>query len=197
MKTLVLASNNVNKIKEIGSLLKDYDIEVKGLKELGLGDPVEDGKSFAENAMVKAKYAFDKTGLPTLADDSGFCVNSINGFPGLCSARFAESAGGYPEAMKILNDCSNINDKSAHFITSLAFIYKKGDKIEKQFFEGIIDGKFTYPARGTNGFGYCPCFTPNGYSETFAEMSNDERIKMNHRAIALKKFLDFFKENFA
>lgn len=192
MKTLILASNNANKIKEIRELLKEYNIEVKGLKELGLGDPVEDGKTFQENALIKAKYAFEKTKLPTLADDSGFCIDSINNFPGLCSARFAEAVGTYPEAMKILNDCINQNDKKAHFTTCLAFIDEQG---REYIFEGVLDGEFVYPPRGTNGFGYCSCFTPKGCSETFGEMSNEKRIKINHRAIALKKFLEFLKES--
>lgn len=98
MRTIILASNNANKIKEIGELLKPFNVEVKSLKELGLGDPTEDGKDFAENALIKARYAFEKTGLPSLADDSGFCISSLNDFPGLCSARFAEASGGYEEA---------------------------------------------------------------------------------------------------
>lgn len=195
METLVLASNNINKVTEIGNLLSDYNIRVKGLKELGLGDPIEDGKNFAENAMIKAEYAFKEIGLPTIADDSGFCINSINNFPGLCSSRFADSVGSYPEAMRVLNDCVNIKDRTAYFTTVIAFVYREGNEIKKHIFEGRIDGEFTYPIRGTNGFGYCPCFTPKGYDITFAEMENEVRTKINHRAIALNKFLEFFKKN--
>ncbi|HSQ97311.1 MAG TPA: non-canonical purine NTP pyrophosphatase [Rickettsiales bacterium] len=194
MKTIVLASNNSNKIAEISKLLSEFGIEVKSLKDLGLGDPIENGKTFTENALIKSNFAFEKTGLPSLADDSGFCVDSLNGFPGLCSARFAKACGSYEESFKIINECINPINKKANFITTLSFIYKNstGQRIEK-IFEGKLDGNFTYPAKGTNGFGYCPCFTPNDYLETFGEMLDEQRMKINHRAIALNKFIDFIK----
>ena len=195
MKTIVVASNNSNKIAEISKLLSEFDIEVKSLKELGLGDPVENGRTFAENALIKSNYAFEKTGLPALADDSGFCIDSLNDFPGLSSKRFADACGSYEESFKIIHQCINTINKKAHFTTTLSFIYKdlNNSKIEK-IFEGKMEGNFTYPARGTNGFGYCPCFTPENYSETFGEMSDEQRIKINHRAIALNKFAEFLKE---
>lgn len=194
MRTIILASNNANKIKEIGELLKPFNVEVKSLKELGLGDPTEDGKDFAENALIKARYAFEKTGLPSLADDSGFCISSLNDFPGLCSARFAEASGGYEEAFKIINGCINPRNKGAYFVTFLAFVYRddSGKVIEKTF-DGKIDGEFVYPSRGSHGFGYCPVFMPKGYKDTFGEMENELRTKINHRAIALDKFIKFFK----
>lgn len=194
MKTIVLASNNQNKIKEISKLLEEFNIEVKSLKELGLGDPIEDGQTFEENAIIKAKYAFDKTGLPSLADDSGFCVESMNGFPGLCSARFADAAGGHEKAMEMISKCINPNNKKSNFITAMAFVYNKDGNETVETFEGKLDGDFVYPPRGNNGFGYCPCFLPNGYSETFGEMANEVRTKMNHRAIALNKFIEFLKD---
>ena len=116
MKTIILASNNQNKIKEISKLLEQFSVEVKSLKELGLGDPVEDGKDFQENSLIKSRYAFEKTGLPSLADDSGYCIDSLNNFPGLCSARFSKACGGYPEAFKILNECINPNNTKSHYI---------------------------------------------------------------------------------
>ncbi len=195
MKTILVASNNINKISEISKLLANFDIEVKSLKDLGLGDPIENGRTFAENSLIKSNFAFEKTGLPSLADDSGFCVDSLNDFPGLSSARFAKACGTYEESFKIINGCISQTNKKAHFITTLSFIYKdsKDNKVEK-IFEGKMEGNFTYPARGTNGFGYCPCFTPNNYEETFGEMSDDLRIKINHRSIALNKFVEFIKE---
>ncbi|MDD2839699.1 MAG: non-canonical purine NTP pyrophosphatase [Rickettsiales bacterium] len=195
MKTIIVASNNSNKIAEISKLLTTFNVEIKSLKDLGLGDPIEDGKTFVENSLIKSNFAFERTGLPTLADDSGFCIDSLNDFPGLSSARFAKACGGYEESFKIINECINPINKKAYFITTLSFIYKnpKGDKIEK-IFEGKIEGNFTYPARGLNGFAYCPCFTPNNYIETFGEMSEKQRTQINHRAIALKKFVEFIKE---
>ena len=194
MKEIILASNNVNKIEEIGNLLSDFDVKVRSLKELGLGDPIEDGKNFKENSIIKAKFGFEQTGLPALADDSGFCVDSLNDFPGLCSARFQEACGSYEEAFKVIDKCINPKNKNAHFVTSLAFVYKNAtnDTIINTF-EGKIEGEFIYPGRGNNGFGYCPVFLPNGYNQTFGEMDNDLRKSINHRKIALDKFLEFFK----
>ncbi|MDR1498761.1 MAG: RdgB/HAM1 family non-canonical purine NTP pyrophosphatase [Rickettsiales bacterium] len=194
MKTIILASNNKNKIKEIGELLGTFSMEVKSLRELGLGDPEENGKTFEENALIKARYAFEKTKMPSLADDSGFSIDSLNGFPGLCSARFADSVGGHENAMKILNNCINRDDRGAYFITVLAFVYEKNGQVLEKTFEGKIKGQFTFPTRGTNGFGYCPCFTPIGHDKTFAEMDNFFRCKINHRAIALEKFCNFLRE---
>ena len=193
MKTIILASNNQNKIKEISKLLEQFSVEVKSLKELGLGDPVEDGKDFQENSLIKARYAFEKTGLPSLADDSGYCIDSLNNFPGLCSARFSKACGGYPEAFKILNECINPNNTKSHYITCLSFIYKTNNQVIEKVFEGRIDGSFTYPSRGENGFGYDPTFLPDGYNKTFGERPNELRMNINHRARALNKFFEFFK----
>ena len=195
MKEIILASNNENKIKEIGNLLSDFGVKVRSLKELGLGDPIEDGKNFKENSLIKAKFGFEKTGLPSLADDSGFCIESLNDFPGLCSARFADACGSYDEAFRIINECINPINKKAYFITSIAFIYKDTkDNVIENTFEGKIDGSFVYPKRGNNGFAYCPVFQPNGYDKTFGELSNELRTSINHRRLALDKFLNFFKE---
>jgi len=191
---IVLASNNKNKIEEIKSLLSNFGVEIKSLKDLNLDDPIENGKDFKENSLIKARYAFEKTGLPTLADDSGFCIDILNDFPGLFSARFAKASNGYENAFKIINQClEETNNKDAHFTTCLSFIYNSNDKIIEKIFEGKLEGQFTYPPRGNNGFGYCPCFTPKNYTQTFSEMTDDFRSKINHRAIALNKFIEFFK----
>lgn len=195
MKQIILASNNDNKIKEINNLLKLFNIEAKGLKELKLDSPIENGNDFTENALIKARYTFNKTDLPTIADDSGFCIDSMNGFPGLCSARFAEACGSYSEAFRIINECINPINRKACFITCIAFIYKdENNNIIEKVFEGKIEGEFIYPGRGNNGFGYCPVFLPNGFEQTFAEMSNSLRTKINHRRIALDKFIKYLTQ---
>ncbi len=193
MKKIVLASNNANKIKEIGKLLEPFDVEVKSLKELGLDDPVEDGKDFIENSLIKARYAYKETGLPSLADDSGYCIDSMNDFPGLCSARFAKASGGYPEAFRIISECINPINRKSHYVTCMSFVYDNNGETTEKTFEGVINGEFIYPARGENGFGYDPTFLPDGYNETFGELPNELRTHINHRAIALNKFIDFFK----
>ena len=193
MNKIILATNNKNKVNEITKLLSPFNIEVNSLKDLGLGDPVENGLTFLENATIKAKYAFDKTGLPSLADDSGFCVESLNNFPGLASSRFIKSVGGENNAFDVINKCINEVNKNCFFITSLVFIYKdKNGRVITKDFEGKIEGKFTYPPRGNDGFGFDPIFTPNGYNQTFAEML-DTKIEISHRTRALKKFFEYFK----
>ncbi|MDQ5983425.1 MAG: dITP/XTP pyrophosphatase [Eubacteriales bacterium SKADARSKE-1] len=193
MKTIVLASGNENKILEIKSLLGPFGVNIKTSKELGLSEPIEDGKTFAENSLIKAKAAFSKTHLPSLADDSGFCIDGLNGFPGLASNRFAKAAGNYENACHILNECLNENNKKAYFICCISFIYEKSNEIIEKTFTGTFEGEFVYPGRGKNGFAYCPYFLPNGYSQTFSQMPDELRTKINHRAIALNKFLEFFK----
>lgn len=190
MKTIVLASNNENKLVEMKRVLAPFNLEIKTLKELGVSDPEETGKSFEENALVKARAAFLETGLPAIADDSGFCIDALHDFPGLVSKRFAETVGGYNQAAAILNSCLGA-DKKAHFTTCIAFVFKKDEKVFEKTFSGHLNGKFIYPGRGTNGFGYCPYFIPDSYSLTLAELSDKHRMKINHRAIALNKFIHF------
>lgn len=193
-KILVLASNNPKKIKEINELLKDFDVEVKSLKDLGLGEPVEDGKTFAENALIKARYGFENTGLPTLADDSGFCINSMNNFPGLCSARFIKAVGGEEKAFEVINSCINSKDKSCFFICDIAFVYKQNNQVIEKIFEGKVNGDFIFPAKGDGGFGFDPVFMPDGYDKTFAEIP-EVKAKISHRKKGLDQFLEFVKNN--
>lgn len=201
MKEILLASNNKNKIKEISELLKPFDVVVKNLSDFNIPEPIEDGKDFAENSLIKAMNGFTASnGLPTLADDSGFCIDSMNNFPGLYSARFANACGGYEKTFEILNNCLKLErNKSAHFITCLSFVYynknSSNNSIIRKTFNGIMNGQFIYPARGNNGFGYCPIFLPNGYNETFGEMSDDLRTSINHRKKALDKFIEYFKNH--
>lgn len=194
MKTIVLASNNENKILEFKRLLNPFGVNIKTSKELGLIDPIEDGATFAENSLIKARFAFSKTHLPCLADDSGLGLNGLNGFPGIASNRFAKACGNREKSFYILNECLSENNKKANFTTCLSFIYEKDGEIIEKTFTGISEGEFVYPGRGENGFGYCPCFLPNGYNETYGEMTNEFRTKINHRAIALKKFIEFFSD---
>lgn len=195
MNTIVLASNNKNKLYEMKSIMLPFNLEVKTLSDLNLPDPVEDGKDFTENALIKARSAFKKTGLPTISDDSGFCIDTLNNFPGLASKRFMEAVGDYDKAAFVLNNCLSSNNK-AHFTTCIAFVFEKDNKLIEKTFLGNLNGNFIYPGRGQNGFGYCPYFIPDGYSETLAEISDEHRIKINHRAIALERFVEFFKNNF-
>jgi XTP/dITP diphosphohydrolase len=193
MQKIVVSSNNKNKIIEISDLLGD--VEVLSLSDFSLESPPETGSTFEENSLIKSKYVFEKTGLPSIADDSGFCVDCFGGFPGLYSARFAESVGAFEHAFKVINECINPLNKKIYFICCVSFVFKN---IEKTFV-GRVDGNFVYPPIGNNGFGYDPVFMPLGYEHTFAEMQLIEKQKISHRKIAMENFLNFYnaeKHNF-
>ena len=198
MNAVVVASGNKGKIMQIKKFFLEHnvDVNIKSMKDFDVEEPVENGKTYAENAIIKARYTFNITGLPTLADDSGLNIDFLNGFPGLVTGRFAEACGGYEKSFEIISKCLENSSKTVSFSTAVAFIYKKDGKIIEKVFDGKITGEFVYPPRGKNGFGYCPCFRMSGYDKTLAELPDDEISKINHRATALKKFIDFFKEEF-
>ncbi len=187
---LIIASENKNKIVHVKNVLEPIGIKVKTVSDLGKIE--ENGSTYRENALIKAENVFSKFNTPVLADDSGFEIESLNGFPGTVSARFASACGSYEEAFRILNSCISLNS-NASFTTVLVLMYKDNEKIVKKIFDGKLKGKFVFPGRGTNGFGYCPCFIPEGSDQTLAEMSDETRMKFNHRAIALNKLCDFLK----
>lgn len=192
---IVIASSNINKINHIRNMIKVPKITVRSMKELSAKAPEETGDTYTANALIKARSVFLSCGFPALGDDSGFEIECLQGFPGIVSARFAGACGGYPKAFEILNKCAKSGAK-ASFKTALAFVYKDTDsgKIHEKVFTGEIVGNFVYPPRGRNGFGYCPCFAPDGFAQTFSEMSEDMRESMNHRFIALNKFVNFLNE---
>ena len=193
MKTIFFATNNQNKVKEISNLLGDT--QIKTFKDFNLKDPIENGLTFEENSKIKAIYGFENTNLPTIADDSGFYINCLNGFPGVVSKRFIDSLEDKNKIFQIINSMVENYDKKCSFITNFSFVYKdKNNNIVTKSFEGKIEGKFVFPARGSNGFGYDPVFVPDGYTKTFAEMTLEEKAKMSHRTIALNEFLKYFKK---
>lgn len=192
---IIIASRNINKIAHIENSLSELGIQTKSMLDFDMEDPEENGTDYKENALIKAENMFSRYNIPVLADDSGFEIECLNGFPGTVSARFASACGSYDEAFRILNSCISIN-KKASFTTVMALVYyDKGQKVQK-LFEGKITGTFIYPGRGVNGFGYCPCFVPDGYNQTLSEMSDEKRMEFNHRAIALEKLCDFLKMKF-
>ncbi len=189
---ILVASTNKNKICQIESKLSPIGIKILNMSDFDIQEPPEIGKDYKENAMIKAENAFLKTGIPSLADDSGFELEYLNNFPGIVSARFSEACGGYEKAFEILDKGLSEN-KKACFRTALAFVYTIDGKVLKKIFEGKLDGEFVFPPRGEHGFGYCPCFKPIGYEKTIAEIPDNLRKKINHRAIALNKFYEFLE----
>tara|TARA_B100001013_G_C24528872_1_gene409953 strand:+ start:165 stop:752 length:588 start_codon:yes stop_codon:yes gene_type:complete len=187
-KTIVIASNNPGKIKEMSYYLKKINSKILVSKNFKLKEPEENGKTFEQNALIKARYVNKRLGRIALADDSGLVVPSLQGKPGIYSARLAGKNRNFSLAMKKLNSLLFRKKPNAYYISVLAFSW--GKKREKTF-TGKIFGNLTWPPRGCFGFGYDPIFVPNGYNKTFGEIKESIKNKISHRAIAFKKFVDF------
>jgi len=185
---LVLATHNKGKLAEFQAMLKPYGIEVVSAADLNLPEPDETGTTFAENAVLKAALAGQAASLPALADDSGLCVNALNGQPGLFSARWAGQEKDFMAAMGKINAMlADKDDRSAYFTATLALSMPNGDC---EIFEGVINGTLVWPPRGAHGHGYDPIFVPEGETRTFAEMLPHEKEKISHRALAFGKMID-------
>jgi XTP/dITP diphosphohydrolase len=172
---LVIATHNAGKLREMRELLAPYGVEAVSAGELGLAEPEETGADFVANALIKARAAARGAGLPALADDSGLCVEVLGGAPGIYSARWAGEAKDFAAAMaRIEQEVKQTGEKSrrAHFVSALALVWPDG---QEACFEGKVFGELTFPPRGTAGFGYDPCFTPDGHDRTFGEMSAEEK----------------------
>jgi XTP/dITP diphosphohydrolase len=171
---VVIATHNAGKLAEMRELLAPFGVEAVSAGELGLPEPDETGTMFAENAAIKAKAAADATGLPAFADDSGLCVDALDGAPGIFSARWAGPAKDFTGAMaRIFSelDRREARDRRAHFVSALVLAWPDG---HTELFEGRVFGDLV-PARGAAGFGYDPIFRPDGHDRTFGEMSAAEK----------------------
>lgn len=186
-QTLVIASHNEGKVREIRDLLSPYRIVVTSAASLGLPEPVEDGGSFTENAAIKARAIAAASGLPALADDSGLTVASLAGAPGIRSARWAGPARDFGRAMeRVEASLAGQRDRSAAFVCVLALAWPDG---HLESFAGRVDGTLVWPPRGSHGFGYDPVFLPDGGVETFGEMAPDAKHAISHRARAFRKLV--------
>ena len=186
-QTLVLASHNTGKLREIVTLLQPLGVEVIAANTLGLPEPEEDAPDFAGNAAIKARAAASATGLPALSDDSGFCVAALGGAPGVHSARWAGPAKDFAAAMAMVQQRIGDNpDRRAWFIAALCVAWPDG---HRQTFLGRIDGTVVWPPRGGKGFGYDPMFIPAGAQQTFGEMDSDQKHTASHRARAFAQVL--------
>ena len=190
---LYIATTNQHKLKEFSQLLEPGGFELKGIGELQIGEIVEDGNSFTENALIKARTVFIHSEKPTLADDSGLEVKALDGAPGIYSARYAqaESAIDAANRQKLLTELANVPEgqRQARFRCALAYC---ADGVEKVF-EGKLDGRIDLRERGDGGFGYDPIFIADGYDKTLAEISQDEKNSISHRSMALNKLLKYFE----
>ena len=188
---LVIASHNEGKVREIRALLAPFGVEPVSAAALDLPEPIETGATFIANAELKALQAADLSGLPALADDSGLCVDALNGDPGIFSARWAGPDRDFALAMRLVHtrlvDAGPAAGRDAHFVCVLALAWPDG---HVECFEGRVDGTLVWPPRGDNGFGYDPVFVANGETVTFGEMDPDAKHAISHRADAFAKLVD-------
>lgn len=189
---LVLASGNAGKLTELCQLLGDFDIELIAQSELGVDNAEETGLSFVENALLKARHAARVTGLPALADDSGLCVDALDGAPGLYSARYAGTHGDHAaNNAKLLHDLSDVAEerRGAFFICVLALL-RHVDDPAPLIAEGRWHGRILDSPCGAQGFGYDPLFLPEGRVHSAAELDANLKNSLSHRGQALARLRD-------
>jgi len=182
---IVIASHNKGKVKEIKDLLEPLALKAVSVSKFSIIEPKENGADFKENALIKARGAHKLSGLNSLSDDSGLCIEALEGQPGVFSARWAGKEKNFSKAMNIIKKkLKNETNTNAYFICVLALITK--DKNEFCF-TGKIHGNIMFPAKGHNGFGYDPIFIPKNFDKTFGEMLPNQKELISHRALAFHK----------
>ncbi len=187
---VVVASHNEGKVRELRVLLEPYGLELVSAKELDLPEPEETGTTFFFNAELKAMSAADLSGLPAIADDSGICVEALNGEPGVFTANWAEAPDGrdwmlaMSRAQERLQALGPGTSRAAYFACVLCVAWPDG---HVESFEGRAEGSLVWPPRGERGFGYDPVFVPQGYDQTFGEIDPAEKHRISHRAVAFAK----------
>lgn len=188
MKKFVFATNNNHKVEEVSAILGNK-VELLSMKEIGCHDDIpETADTLEGNALLKARYIYDKYHTDCFADDTGLEVEALNGAPGVFSARYAGDAHNSEANMnKLLRELEGSDNRKARFRTVFALIVDGKEHI----FEGIVKGEITKGKHGSAGFGYDPIFLPEGYTQTFAEMGNELKNKISHRAVATKKLCNF------
>lgn len=183
---LVLASHNPGKLAELTDLLRPLAVTAVSAGDLGLPEPPEDAPDFVGNARIKALAAARASGLPALADDSGFCVAALNGAPGVYSARWAGAAKDFAGAMaRVHHEMDAATDSRAWFVAALCLAWPDE---HTETFVGRVDGTAIWPPRGDKGFGYDPMFLPSGAIRTFGELDPGEKHAVSHRARAFGQF---------
>tara|TARA_Y100001968_G_scaffold114674_1_gene104103 strand:+ start:138 stop:770 length:633 start_codon:yes stop_codon:yes gene_type:complete len=192
---IVVATHNMDKCKEILSELSDLNVSLKTLKEYPeIGEIEETGTTLEENALIKVREVYAATGLPSMGDDTGLEVDALDGEPGVYSARFAGENCSYQDNVnKMLKEMQNVPDleRGAQFRTVVAYKDSKRELI----CEGIVKGNITTEIKGFGGFGYDPLFYIPEYKKTFAEMTMEEKSKISHRGIAIRRMVQLLKDN--
>ena len=193
MKEIVIASNNAGKLKEFKEIFEKFNITIKSQFELGVPEVDEPFTTFIENSLHKARHCAQFTGLPALADDSGLCVNELQGEPGIYSARYAgEPKSDTANINKLLATLKESQNREAYFYCSLVFVRHAKDP-QPIIAEGIFKGEIATIARGNNGHGYDPIFWLPQYHKTVAELNSNLKNQISHRAIALTELINKLK----
>ena len=194
-KTFVLASNNAHKLREFSEIFSTLGLNVISLEQAGvMVDPEENGTTFAENAMIKARAVYEICKLPTVSDDSGLCVDALDGQPGVYSARYGDQPDDAARRAYLMNKMLGLSGekRAAHFTSAIACILDDNTKFTV---EGYCHGYVAETEAGNGGFGYDCMFCPVEYGgKTFAEITADEKNKISHRGRALEKFVEKIKE---
>lgn len=192
MKELVFVTNNLHKLKEISEIIGD-EFRIISLAEIGCYDDIpEDAATLEGNASYKARYVYNKYGRDCFADDTGLEIDTLEGRPGVRSARYAgEDCNPENNIRKVLGEMEGQTERQARFRTVISLI-RKGMEVQ---FEGTVEGVILYEKRGKEGFGYDPVFLPDGYQLSFAEMPLEEKNKISHRARATRKLIDHLKRS--
>lgn len=187
-KKFVFATNNAHKLQEVTAILGER-VELLSMKDINCQTDIpETAHTLEGNALLKARFIFENYRMDCFADDTGLEVEALNGAPGVYSARYAGDAHNSEANMKkLLRDMEGVENRKARFRTVFALIVDG----KEHLFEGIVKGEIIKTRRGTSGFGYDPIFIPEGYTQTFAEMGNDLKNKISHRALATNKLCRF------
>jgi len=192
LERVVLASSNAGKLKEFSQLLAGLGIEFVSQASFGVDDADETGRSFVENALIKARHASTVTGLPALADDSGICVDALEGAPGLYAARYAgvhgDAAGNRAKLLRELNG-KPANERNAYFIAVIVLL-RHADDPAPIIAEGRWSGRILTAERGDGGFGYDPLFLPDGFDQSAAELDPTLKNSLSHRGVAVAALRD-------
>ncbi len=191
MKKIVFATNNKHKLQEVKAILAGK-ADVLGLADIGCNDDIpETGNTLEENALLKARYVYEKFNTGCFADDTGLEIEALDGRPGVYSARYAgEPTNSVNNMEKVLHEMEGISNRTAQFRTVIAFI----EKDEIQLFEGIVKGKIAEKPEGNGGFGYDPVFIPEGYEHSFATLSPEMKNSISHRARAVAKLSAYLSD---
>ena len=196
---LCIATSNADKFSEMSAILGRLNLKLYDLKSLDINShPDENGKTFEENALIKARHYFKLSNMPVIADDSGFCIPVLNNQPGIFSARFAEADQNYSKAFKKIQlllqqkGIKQYDGVNAYFICYLVLFFDENNFIVTN---GKINGKLNFSTNVSGGFVYDPIFIPNGYNKTFAKMSQQEKNSISHRSVAMKKMIKKIKNN--